>query len=184
MTRINPGSQVRELPPERYAELDAFIDDLAVDQEDPRRKDTLIQTLHTAQGIFGFLPEEVQLHIANRYSVTHAEVSGIISFYNFFTTTPKGKYRVNVCLGTACYVNGADKVLQDFERILGIKSGEVTADGKFSLDSLRCVGACGLAPVITINDKVYGKVQPGKAHDILEHYLVEVAGEEEVPEYA
>ncbi len=183
MTRINPGLRERVLPPEQYARLDAFIDDLHLDPDDPRRKDTVIQTLHTAQGIFGYLPEEVQLHIADRYSITHAEVSGVISFYNFFTTTPKGKYRINVCLGTACYVNGAEKVLQEFERILGIKSGEVTADGKFSIESLRCIGACGLAPVITINDKVYGKVEFAKVHDILEHYLVEVAGEE-VPEYA
>jgi len=173
------------LAPELYAELDAYMDRALlsnghIDVEDPRRKDTLIQTLHRAQHIFGFLPEEVQLHIANRFSVTHAEVSGVISFYNFFTTTPKGKFRINVCLGTACYVNGSDKVLQEFERILGIKTGQVTADGKFSIESLRCVGACGLAPVITINDKVYGKVEAGKVREILEHYLVEVAGEEVV----
>jgi NADH:ubiquinone oxidoreductase subunit E len=79
-----------------------------------------------------------------------------------------------VCLGTACYVNGADKVLQEFERILNIKSGEVTPDGQFSIESLRCVGACGLAPVVTVNDKVYGKVQPEKVQEILEHYLVEM----------
>ena len=86
-------------------------------------------------------------------------------------------------MGTACYVNGAEKVLQEFEHILGIKSGEVTPDGRFSIESLRCVGACGLAPVVTINNKVYGKVQPGTAQDILEHYLVEVGGVE-VPHYA
>jgi len=183
MTRVNPQSVERVLPPELYAELDAFIEDFHLSSDDPRRKDTLIQVLHKAQGIFGFLAEEVQLHIADCFAISHAEVSGVISFYNYFTTTPKGKYRINVCLGTACYVNGAEKVLQEFERVLGIKAGQVTADGKFSIESLRCVGACGLAPVITINDKVYGKVQPGKAHEILEHYLVEVVGEE-VPVYA
>ena len=180
MARINPESGERVLSPEFYAELDAYMDGLHIDADDPRRKDTLIQTLHQAQEIFGFLPEEVQLHIANRFAVSHAEVSGVISFYNFFTTTPKGRFRINVCLGTACYVNGSDKVLQEFERILGIKSGQVTRDGKFSIESLRCVGACGLAPVITINDKVYGKVEAGKVREILEHYLVEVAGEEVV----
>ena len=136
----------------------------------------------TKRSSFGFLPEEFSLH-RRPFHDSHAEVSGVISFYNYFTTTPKGKYRINVCLGTACYVNGSEKVLQEFERVLGIEAGQVTADGKFSIESLRCVGACGLAPVITINDKVYGKVQPGKAHDILEHYLVEVVGEE-VPVYA
>jgi NADH-quinone oxidoreductase subunit E len=183
MARINPGPQERVLAPELYAQLDAFMDGLHIDPDDPRRKEDMIQTLHKAQAIFGFLPEEVQLHIADRFAVAHSEVSGVISFYNFFTTTPKGKFRINVCLGTACYVNGSDKVLQEFERVLGIKSGEVTSDGKFSIESLRCVGACGLAPVITINDKVYGKVQPEKAREILEHFLVEVAGEE-VLEYA
>ncbi len=183
MTRVNPQPEERVLPPELYAQLDAFIEELHISPDDARRKDTLIQVLHKAQGIFGFLPEEIQLHIADRFAVSHAEVSGVISFYNYFTTTPKGKYRINVCLGTACYVNGSEKVLQEFERVLGIKAGQVTADGKFSIESLRCVGACGLAPVITINDKVYGKVQPGKAHDILEHYLVEIVGEE-VPVYA
>ncbi len=183
MARVNPKPQERVLPPETYAQLDAFIDDLCPEPDDPRRKEALIQVLHKAQHLFGFLPEEVQLHIADRFAVSHAEVSGVISFYNYFTTTPKGKYQINVCLGTACYVNGSEKVLQEFEHILGIRSGQVTPDGKFSIESLRCVGACGLAPVVTINDKVYGKVQPGKVQELLEHYLVEVVGEE-VPVYA
>jgi NADH:ubiquinone oxidoreductase subunit E len=178
MVRTNPKHAQRVLPLENYDKLDAFIATLNLRADDERRKEALIQVLHQAQHIFGFLPEEVQLHVANRFAVSHAEVSGVISFYNYFTTTPKGKHRINVCMGTACYVNGADKVLQEFEHILGIRSGQVTPDGKFSIDSLRCVGACGLAPVITINDKVYGKVQPGKAEEILEHYLVEVVGEE------
>jgi len=183
MARTKPNSRVRVLPPEWYVLLDAYIDDFHIDPYNLRRKDILIQILHKAQDIFGFLPEEVQLHIADRFSITHAEVSGVISFYNFFTTTPKGKVRINVCLGTACYVNGADKVLQEFERILGIHAGQVTEDGKFSIESLRCVGACGLAPVITINEKVYGKVQAEKIQEILEHYLIET-GSEEVPSHA
>jgi NADH-quinone oxidoreductase subunit E len=162
-----------------FDELDQYIDTLKIDPHNPRRKDVLIQTLHKAQAIFGYLPEVVQIHIAKRFSIPHADVSGVVSFYNYFTTTPKGKIQINVCLGTACYVNGADKVLQEFEQILKIKSGEVTPDGKFSIDSLRCVGACGLAPVVTINQKVYGKVKPGKVAEIIENYLVEESNEEE-----
>ena len=157
----------------QFAELDEYIDQIGIDPHSPRRKETLIRTLHRAQHLFGYLPEAVQVHIAGRYNVSHAEVSGVISFYNFFTTTPKGKVRINVCMGTACYVNGSEKVLREFERILGIKSGQVTADGKFSIDSLRCVGACGLAPVVTINQRVFGKVKVGDVQDIIERYLVE-----------
>ncbi|PKN92903.1 MAG: NAD(P)H-dependent oxidoreductase subunit E [Chloroflexi bacterium HGW-Chloroflexi-6] len=156
-----------------FLALDEYIETLNINIENPRRKDTLIQTLHKAQEIFGYLPDAVQVHIAQSYSISDAEVSGVVSFYNYFTTTPKGKIQVNVCLGTACYVNGADKVLTEFEQVLGIKAGQVTEDGKFSIESLRCVGACGLAPVVTINQKVYGKVKPGKVRDILENFLVE-----------
>ena len=177
MARIKPHRQGRVFSPEQYAQLDAYIDDFQIDPYDQRRKDILVQVLHHAQDIFGCLPEEVQLHIASRFTISHAEVSGVISFYNFFTTTAKGKVRINVCLGTACYVNGADKVLQEFERILGIKAGQVTEDGKFSIDSLRCVGACGLAPVVTLNEKVDGKVQVEKIKELLENYLIET-GEE------
>ncbi|RPH61282.1 MAG: NAD(P)H-dependent oxidoreductase subunit E [Chloroflexi bacterium] len=162
-----------------FQELDVYIETLSLDIENPRRTDTLIQTLHHAQEIFGYLPDVVQIHIARRYGISHADVSGVVSFYNYFTTTPKGKIRVNVCLGTACYVNGADKVLTEFEQVLGIKAGQVTEDGKFSIESLRCVGACSLAPVVTINEKVYGKVKPGKVRDILEDFLVEETVSEE-----
>ncbi|HML24318.1 MAG TPA: NAD(P)H-dependent oxidoreductase subunit E [Aggregatilinea sp.] len=175
MTCPNCDHSGKTLAPECYAELDAYIDALHIAPNNPRRKETLIQTLHKAQGIFGYLPEEVQRHIAQRYSIPHADVSGVISFYNYFTTTPKGGVQISVCLGTACYVNGAEKVLQEFERTLNIKAGEVSEDGSFSLECLRCVGACGLAPVVTVNDRVYGKVQPGKVKDILEQYLVEAS---------
>jgi NADH:ubiquinone oxidoreductase subunit E len=172
-TSLNsPHCNIEKSHPQ-FKELQQFIDTLHINPEDPRRKDTLIMTLHRAQKIFGYLPEVVQVYIAGQYSIPHSEVSGVISFYNFFTTTPKGKVQVNVCLGTACYVNGADKVLQEFEQVLGVKSGEVTPDGKFSIESLRCVGACGLAPVVTINQKVYGKVKPGDVREILEKYFVE-----------
>ncbi|MBN1313566.1 MAG: NAD(P)H-dependent oxidoreductase subunit E [Anaerolineae bacterium] len=174
MACIGPAHSIRQLPAELYEQLDDHIDALHIAADDPCRRETLIQILHQAQEIFGYLPEEVQRHVASRYSIPHAEVSGVISFYNYFTTTPKGKVQISVCLGTACYVNGADKVLQEFERILNIKSGEVTPDGQFSIESLRCVGACSLAPVVTVNGKVYGRVQPEKVREILEHYLVEI----------
>lgn len=162
-----------------FRELGTYIKNLGLDREDPRRKETLIQTLHKAQSLFGYLPESVQRYIADRYGISHAEVSGVISFYNFFTTTRKGDVQVSVCMGTACYVSGAEKVLKEFERVLGIRSGQVTPDYKFSLDSLRCVGACGLAPVVMIGDSVYGKVTPESVEGILEDYLVQVSGEKE-----
>lgn len=173
MRSVNPEPKERILPLDLYREFDAYLDSLNIAVEDDRKKGVLIQSLHKAQEIFGYLPEEIQIHIANRFQIHHAEVSGVVSFYNYFTTTPKGKYKINVCMGTACYVKGADKVLHEFERVLGIKSGEVTKDMKFSVDGLRCVGACGLAPVVMINEKVYGKVQPDDVEEILEEYLVE-----------
>jgi NADH:ubiquinone oxidoreductase subunit E len=176
-----PESSVQQevFPFAWFRELETYIRGLQIDREDERRKETLIQTLHKAQGLFGYLPEAVQRYIADRYGISHADVSGVISFYNYFTTTRKGDVQVSVCMGTACYVNGAEKVLREFERVLGIKSGQVTADYKFSLDSLRCVGACGLAPVVMIDDKVYGKVTPESVEGILEDYLVQVSAEKE-----
>ncbi|MBU0969425.1 MAG: NAD(P)H-dependent oxidoreductase subunit E [Proteobacteria bacterium] len=172
MEILHPGKQKRVLPDELYDKLNGFIDDLNIDLNDPRKKGHLIQILHTAQQIFGYLPREVQEHVALCLGIHHAEVSGVVSFYNFFTTTPKGEFTISVCMGTACYVKGADKVLAQFERILGIRSGEVTEDQKFSIDSLRCVGACGLAPVVLINEKVYGRVVPQDVEKIIEDCLV------------
>jgi len=175
--KFNPEPKIKTLPDELYKKLDSYIDDLSVDRKDPRKKGNLIQVLHKAQGIFGYLPEEVQVHIANRLFLHHSEVSGVISFYNYFTTTPKGKYCVSVCMGTACYVKGAEKILNEFEKMLNIKAGEVTEDLKFSIDALRCVGACGLAPVVLINDKVYGRVKLQDVKKIVEEYLVATESE-------
>ena len=153
---------------ELYQQLDAYIDGLEIKPRDPRKKEFLIQSLHKAQHIFGYLPTEIQQHIAKRLHIKEIEVSRVISFYNYFTTQPKGRFCINVCMGTACYVKGAEKVLHEFERTLSIKSGEVTSDYKYSIESLRCVGACGLAPVVTINEKVYGKVKPADIKRILQ----------------
>ena len=116
----------------------------------------LINILHKAQGLIGYLPV--------------SKVYGVVTFYSFFTMTPKGEHPISVCMGTACYVRGAEKVLDEFKRILKINVGETTPDGKFSLTSLRCVGACGLAPVVLIGEKVYGRVTPGEVEKILKEF--------------
>jgi len=157
-----------------FDELDKFIDTLGIDPKSERRKGDLIRILHQAQHIFGYLPEEVQVHVAKRLNVQHAEVSGVISFYNFFTTEPKGKHKVAVCLGTACFVKGADKILEEFEKELGIKAGQVTEDMEYSIDVVRCIGACGLAPVVTIGEKVYGRLNVADVKTILSQYKSEV----------
>lgn len=147
-----------------FDQLDNFIDSLET------RKGALIQVLHHAQGIFGFLPKEVQLYIAKALDVAPSKVYGVVSFYSYFTTEPRGEYKISVCLGTVCFVKGADKILAQFEKELGIKSGETTKDLKFSLEGLRCVGACGLAPVVVVNGKVYGQVKPEDVTSILDNY--------------
>ena len=156
---------------EKFAELDAFIDGLNIDLDDERRRGRLIQVLHRAQAIFGYLPREVQQHVAEKLRIPESAVSGVVSFYNFFSTKPKGKYVINICLGTACYVKGSEGVLRELERVLGIKADtDPTPDGLFSITALRCVGCCGLAPVMVINGKVYGKVTPAKAVEIINEY--------------
>ncbi|MDR1879965.1 MAG: NAD(P)H-dependent oxidoreductase subunit E [Tannerellaceae bacterium] len=130
----------------------------------------LINILHATQGALGYLPQEVQEVIAAKLAIPVSRVYGVVTFYSFFTMTAKGKYPISVCLGTACYVRGAEKVLEEFERQLDIKVGETTPDGLFSLDCLRCVGACGLAPVVSIGGKVYGRVAPDKVRNILSDY--------------
>ena len=155
----------------KFAELDAFIDTLGIDRADERRRGRLIQVLHRAQDIFGYLPREVQIHVAKKLYLTEAQVSGVVSFYNYFSTEPKGKYCIDVCMGTACYVKGSEKVLSEIERVLGVKADtNPTPDGLFSINALRCVGACGLAPVMMVNGKVYGKVTPAKAVEIINEY--------------
>ena len=130
----------------------------------------VINVLHKVQGEFGYLPAEVQELVAKELNIPVSRVFGIVSFYSFFTMTPKGEHPISVCLGTACYVRGAEKVLDELKRQLGINVGEVTPDGKFSLTCLRCVGACGLAPVIEVGDKVYGRMTPDRVKDVLAEY--------------
>lgn len=130
----------------------------------------LINVLHKAQGIFGYLPAEVQEVVAREMRVSVAKVYGVVTFYSFFTMTPKGKHPISICTGTACYVRGAEKVLDEFKKRLNLKVGETSPDGKYSLSCLRCVGACGLAPVVLIGEKTYGRVSPEGVKDILKEY--------------
>ena len=130
----------------------------------------VINVLHKVQGEYGYLPAEVQELVAKELGIPVSRVYGIVSFYSFFTMTPKGEHPISVCLGTACYVRGAEKVLDELKRQLGINVGEVTPDGKFSLTCLRCVGACGLAPVIEVGEKVYGRMTPDRVKDVLAEY--------------
>jgi len=134
------------------------------------RAGELINILHKTQETFGYLPAEVQQVIAGELNIPVAKVYGVVTFYAFFTMQPKGKHKISVCMGTACYVRGAEKIVDELKKELGIKVGEITADGKFSLDCLRCVGACGLAPVMLIGDKVYGRVVAKEVKGILDSY--------------
>ncbi|MCD8205534.1 MAG: NAD(P)H-dependent oxidoreductase subunit E [Clostridia bacterium] len=130
----------------------------------------LMPILHQAQDIYGYLPCEVQSIIADALSIPLSEVFGVATFYTRFTLNPKGRHQVSVCLGTACYVKGSDKLLEEVEKELRITCGECTPDGEFSLDSCRCVGACGLAPVIIVDERVYGRVKPSQVKGILDTY--------------
>lgn len=126
--------------------------------------------LQAAQDIFGYLPEEVQIMVAEGLDVPLSEIYGVSTFYSFFSLNPKGKYRISVCLGTACYVKGSANVLSAVEQKLSITPGGITGDGLFSLDACRCIGACGLAPVMMINDDVYGRLTPDQVAGILDSY--------------
>lgn len=149
---------------EQEAQLKAIIDGLR-DQSG-----CLMPIMQKAQGIYGYLPIEVQTFIADELNIPLEKVYGVATFYSQFSLYPKGDYKISVCLGTACYVKGSGDVYEKLQEKLGITGGECTADGKFSLDACRCIGACGLAPVMTINDDVYGKLTVDKLDEILAKY--------------
>jgi NADH:ubiquinone oxidoreductase subunit E len=130
----------------------------------------LIPVLQIAQNLFGYLPENVLKLVAEKLNKPYSEVAGVVSFYSFFTTTPRGKHLVRVCLGTACYVRGGKEVLAALKKNLGIDVGQTTEDRQFSLDVGRCFGACGLAPVIMIDDTVHQRVKPSKINTVLDQY--------------
>ena len=133
-------------------------------------KSNLIQILNEVQEHYGYIPKHAQMAISEYLDITLAEIYGVITFYARFTLKPKGKYNVAVCLGTACFVKGSEKVLDKAKEILKIDVGETTTDGKFSLEATRCIGACGLAPVFTVNEEVYGKATPELIEKVIAEY--------------
>ncbi|MBQ8738283.1 MAG: NAD(P)H-dependent oxidoreductase subunit E [Clostridia bacterium] len=149
---------------EQEARLDAVI------AEHKGEQGALMPVLQKAQDIYGYLPIEVQKHIARGMDVSLSEVYGVATFYSQFILNPKGEYAVAVCLGTACYVKGSGLLMDKLESLLGIKNGEISDDRKFSLDATRCIGACGLAPVLTVNEEVYGRLTPDMIKGILDKY--------------
>ncbi len=134
-------------------------------------KSNLIQILNEVQEKYGYIPKQAQTEISKYLSIPMAEVYGVITFYSRFTLKPKGKYNISVCLGTACFVKGSQALLDRLKERLKIEEGETTPDGKFSIDATRCVGACGLAPVFTINNEVYGKATVKKLDEVLDEYM-------------
>lgn len=147
-----------------FKELDAVI------AKYKNQEGSLIQVLHAAQGIFGYLPLDVQIIIAKGLGKTISEVSGVISFYAFFSTKPRGKHMIRVCLGTACYVRGADKIIARIKEMLKIDIGGTTKDKVFTFEVSRCIGACGLAPAVMIDETVYKHVTPESIETILNSY--------------
>jgi len=131
---------------------------------------TLILVLHKAQNLFGYLPREVQRQIADGLGIPLSEVTGVVTFYSFFTMVPKGRHRVKICLGTSCYVRGGQRLLGELQKKLHIPVGGTTEDRKFSLEVVRCIGACGLSPAMTVGEDVFGRVKNTKLGEILEKY--------------
>ena len=144
-----------------YGELEKLLADYR------GRPHELIQVLHQTQNLFGYLPPRVQSRVAQALGLTEAEVEGVVSFYHYFTRVPRGRHSVHVCLGTACYVRGGRRIVEQLEKELGVEVGGTTEDREFSLETVRCIGACGLAPVMTVDESVYRRVPPARAGKLL-----------------
>ncbi len=149
---------------EKYEEIENIID-LYRDKEG-----SLIQILHLAQQVYGYLPLDLQSFIADSLKIPLSEVSGVVTFYSFFSTKPRGRHTIRICLGTACYVRGGKKIVEGLKERLGVEVGETTEDGKFTFEVARCIGACGLAPAMMIDDVVYKQVNVNKLGAILSKY--------------
>jgi NADH-quinone oxidoreductase subunit E len=152
------------LDKELLVKLDEYIDQL----ED--KQGNLIHVLHRAQGLFGYLPHNLQLYVARQLDLPASKVNGVVTFYSFFTEKARGKHTISVCMGTACFVKGADKVLNEFIKQIGVGKEEISSDGLFTIRDVRCVGACGLAPVVVVDEKVYGHVKPEDVKGIIDTY--------------
>jgi len=155
---------------EKFKELSNYLDTLAINDDTVNNHSYLIQVLHKAQHIFGYLPEVVQQGIALRLKLHLPEIYGVISFYSYFTTEKRGKYILSTCLGTACYVKGSQQIYNALKDELALEDGGTTTDGKFTIQGLRCVGACGIAPVLLVNEEAYGNVTPDSAKKTLKSY--------------
>lgn len=160
--------KISKLPFKGTAEQEAALQAVIAENKDD--KSNLMAVMQEAQGIYGYLPMEVQQMIAEGMDVPLEKVYGVATFYAQFALSPKGKYNVSVCLGTACYVKGAGELMDKLSEVLGIGAEECTEDGKFSLTACRCIGACGLAPVLTVNDDVYGRLTADDIPDIIAKY--------------
>ena len=167
MSQAKPNQVSYELPDDHAQKLDQIA---AVIAKYEAKSSNLIMILHAAQGIYGYLPYIVQKFIADKMSLPVSEVSGVVTFYSFFATKPKGKHTILVCMGTACYVRGGKKLVDGLQKYLNVEVGGTTADGKFTLSVARCIGACGLAPAMMIDDTVYKAVNPNKLESILTKY--------------
>jgi NADH:ubiquinone oxidoreductase subunit E len=152
------------LPEDTYTRIDEII---ALKGSD---RDALIEILHGVQEDIGYLPRDVQEHVAERLGLPAGTVEGVVTFYSFFTTVPRGRHVIKVCQGTACYVRGGKRVLETVAKACGCGVGETSSDMRFSLDVVRCVGACGLSPVMTVGDDIYERVKPTKVAEILDRY--------------
>lgn len=148
----------------KLAELDKYIASL------DNKHEAIIHILHRGQEIFGYLPKELQLYIARKADLPAAKVNGIVSFYSFFSQEPSGQYQISICLGTACFVKGADAIIKEFRTQLDMADKRVSDDGRFSIRDVRCIGACGLAPVVVVNEKIFGHVGVNDVAGIIEQY--------------
>ena len=157
----------RKLPEDHELKLDQIAEVIAKYEAKPSN---LIMILHASQGIYGYLPYDVQKFIADKMNMPVSEVSGVVSFYSFFSTKPKGDHTIMVCMGTACYVRGGKKIIDGLQKHLHVDCDCTTEDGKFTLCKARCIGACGLAPAMMVDDTVYKAVNPNKLESILSKY--------------
>lgn len=152
------------LTPEHLAEVEKLLEPYRGQPEN------LIQALHETQNLVGYLPREIQVRVAEELNVPLTKVYGVVSFYAFFNTKPRGRHQISICAGTACYVRGASRLLNQLAENLGVEPGDTSQDGEFSLNVVRCLGACGLGPVVTVNDDVYGRVHKEKLAGIMSKY--------------
>ena len=162
--RQMPGDGIRRIPPHELEKVDGIVDRYS------GRPEFLIPALKDAQETFGYLPKEVQHRLADGFVVSRSHVYGVVTFYSFFTTIPRGKHTVRLCLGTACYVKGSRRILHGMVSGFGINVGETTADGKFTVEAVRCLGACGLAPAMIVDDDTLGNLAPADTMELLQAY--------------